>query len=84
MNLIRGIFLGPNGVRAGWRFLAYAVLVIALDLGLQAYAVPPAAAALHITGGGGIGAPLMLLTEVFEGIAVLVPTGSSQRSTQAD
>lgn len=75
MNLLRGIFLGPNGVRAGWRFLAYAVLVIALDLGLQAYAVPPVAEALHMKGGGGIGAPVMLLTEIFEGIAVFVATG---------
>lgn len=68
-----GIFVGPNGVRAGWRFLAYAVLLVGIDLALDAYAVPGAIAALHLP--SGLTAQALLVEEVGEAIAVLVATG---------
>jgi hypothetical protein len=49
---MKAIFFGPNGVRAGWRFLAYAVVVTVLDVALQRLVVPFAVTALHIDQNG--------------------------------
>ena len=64
--MLRAIFVGPNGVRAGWRFLAYAAILIGFDLAVQAFVVPSAMAALRVP--QGLTAYGMLVAEVFEGI----------------
>ena len=71
-SLVRSVFVGPNGVRAGWRFLAYAVILIALQNAFQRFLVPPTLDALHA--GNGLTAQALLVIEVFEGLAVLVAT----------
>jgi membrane protease YdiL (CAAX protease family) len=69
---VRSVFVGPNGVRAGWRFLAYAVILITLENAFQRFLVPPALDALRA--GNGLTAQALLVIEVFEGLAVLVAT----------
>jgi membrane protease YdiL (CAAX protease family) len=69
---VRSIFVGPSGVRAGWRFLAYAAILIALENGCQRFLVPSALTALRA--GNGLTAQALLVIEVFEGLAVLVAT----------
>jgi membrane protease YdiL (CAAX protease family) len=71
--MLRAIFVGPNGVRAGWRFLAYAVILVGLDLTVQGFLAPPLVAALRLP--QGLTAYGMLVAEVIEGITVLVATG---------
>ena len=36
---MRAIFIGPDGLRSGWRVLAFTVLAMALHGGLQALVV---------------------------------------------
>ncbi len=69
---VRSVFVGPNGVRAGWRFLAYAAIFIALENAFTRFLVPPALNALRV--GDGLTAQALLVVEVFEGLAVLVAT----------
>jgi uncharacterized protein len=69
---VRTIFLGPNGVRAGWRFLAYAVILVVLNVAFETFLVPRALSALRVP--DGLTAPGLLVSEIFEGLAVLVPT----------
>lgn len=70
---MRTLFIGPAGVRAGWRFLAYVALLIGAELGLQAFVLPPAMSALRVP--QGLTAYGMLVAELFEGVTVLVATG---------
>jgi uncharacterized protein len=69
---MRALFLGSNGVRAGWRFLGYLVLLVGLDLAFQAFAIPFVARALHVP--NGLTAQGLLLSEIFEGVAVFGAT----------
>ncbi|HET6275803.1 MAG TPA: type II CAAX endopeptidase family protein [Candidatus Cybelea sp.] len=70
---MRTIFIGPGGVRAGWRFLAYAAILIGVTLATQAYVVPPLMEALHAQ--GSVNSYAFLIAEIVEGITVLVATG---------
>jgi uncharacterized protein len=72
---MRAIFVGPNGVRAGWRFLGYVVILVALVMAFQAWVVPPVLTALHLDQAT-LNAPGFLVSEIAEGIAVLVATGA--------
>lgn len=69
---VRTIFVGPNGVRSGWRFFAYVAILVVVDLSLQAFLVPRAMSALRVP--EGLTAFGLLVQEVFEGLAVLIPT----------
>lgn len=71
---MRAILFGPTGVRAGWRFLAYGVIVLGLNTALQSFVVPFGIKALHVDTNG-LNAPLFIVVEVAEGLAVLVATG---------
>ncbi len=66
------IFVGPAGVRAGWRFLAYAALFIGLQMAAGALATP-VMRAFHIDERT-INAQSFLVAEIAEGLAVLVAT----------
>ncbi|HZV76470.1 MAG TPA: CPBP family intramembrane glutamic endopeptidase [Candidatus Babeliales bacterium] len=72
---MKSAFIGPDGLRAGWRFLGYAAILIAATLALEAFVLPPAAGLLHLA--RGLTAPAMLLEEIAEGIAVLIATGAA-------
>jgi len=69
---MKRIFVGKDGVRAGWRFLAYTAILIGLSLASQGIAVPWAIRALHVP--AGLTASGLLVSEVFEGLTVLIPT----------
>ena len=72
---VKSIFIGPNGLRAGWRFLGYAAILVGAMLALEAFALPPAANALHL--GPGLTAQALVLEEIAEAIAVLLATGAA-------
>ncbi len=74
MANVRSIFLGPNGVRAGWRFLAYAAMLVAAEMGLQNFVVPRALDVLNIHANG-LAPSAFVVVEVAEGLAVLFATG---------
>jgi uncharacterized protein len=71
---MRTIFIGPHGLRAGWRLGGYLVILIGLLLGFQLFVMPLAIAALHVP--QGLTAYGMLLSEIFEGLAVLGATAA--------
>ncbi|MGC1379752.1 MAG: CPBP family intramembrane glutamic endopeptidase [Candidatus Baltobacteraceae bacterium] len=71
--MIRAVFVGPGGVRAGWRFLAYVAILIGLLLGLQAL-TPPVLHALHFDANT-LNAPAFVVAEIVEGLAVFGATG---------
>lgn len=71
---MRTIFVGPGGVRAGWRFLAYAVILIGMTLATQSFVVPSLMEALHAQ--GSLNSYAFLIGEIVEGITVLVATGA--------
>jgi hypothetical protein len=73
---VRWLFVGPNGVRAGWRFLAYAAIISVLNVGLQTFLVPLALKALHLDDHG-LNAPGFVVVEIAEGFAVLVATATA-------
>ncbi|HEV3091951.1 MAG TPA: CPBP family intramembrane glutamic endopeptidase [Candidatus Cybelea sp.] len=73
MSYVAAIFVGPAGVRAGWRFMAYVAVLIGTTLGLDAFAVPPIMDAMHLSGNG-LNARAFLVNEIFEGVAVLIAT----------
>ncbi len=70
---LRAIFVGRNGVRAGWRFLAYVALLIGLLQGLQALVEPPVDNALRLHGNT-LNAPAFVVSEILEGVAVFGAT----------
>ncbi len=70
---MRAIFVGPSGVRAGWRFLAYAAILIGINLAAQAFIAERAMTALRVP--RGLTSYGMLVAEILEGITVLVATG---------
>jgi len=69
---VRALFFGPYGVRAGWRFLAYLLLLVGLLLALQIFIAPPVIVALHVP--DGLTAYGFVISEIFEGIAVFGAT----------
>jgi uncharacterized protein len=70
---MKNIFVGTNGVRAGWRFLAYVLILAGLNVALQTFVVPLALTGFHI--GDGLTAPAMLVVEIAEALAMLAATG---------
>jgi uncharacterized protein len=66
------IFFGPNGLRAGWRFAVYLAILIGLVLVFQLFVIPRLAVALNLP--SGLTAYGLLLSEIFEGIAVFGAT----------
>lgn len=71
---MRTIFVGRNGVRAGWRFAAYLAILVALLLAFQIFAVPRVNDALHVP--TGLTAWGFIISEIFEGLAVLGATAA--------
>jgi uncharacterized protein len=71
---MRTIFVGPNGVRAGWRFLAYLAILIVALLASDVFLVPRAMNALGVP--EGLTAYGLLVSEIFEGLSVLVATAA--------
>jgi uncharacterized protein len=70
---VRTIFVGPGGVRAGWRFLAYVLLLEALLAAVQAVLVPPALKAFGLDDRT-LNAPAFVVAEIAEGLAVFGAT----------
>lgn len=71
---MRSIFVGPNGVRAGWRFLAYVALFLGLEQLVGMTLGPAAVKALRIDENV-LDAPGLIVGELLEAIPVLVATG---------
>jgi uncharacterized protein len=72
------VFKGSGGLRSGWRFVAFMVLVTALVLLLQQYAVPPIATLLHVDLNS-LNAKALLLGEAVTFIGVFAATAIAAR-----
>ncbi len=72
------VFKGSGGIRSGWRYAGFMVLVIGLVMLLQGFAEPPLAALLHVDQNT-LNAKALLLDEIFVFIAVLVATAVAAR-----
>lgn len=72
------VFKGSGGIRSGWRFVGFMVLVIGLVLLLQGFAAPPVAALLHIDQNT-LNVQIFLLSEICTFIAVFVATAIAAR-----
>jgi uncharacterized protein len=70
---VKTIFVGPYGVRAGWRFIAYVIVLVGLVFAFQALPVPAMVRALYA--GPGLSGAALLISEIFEALAVLGATG---------
>jgi uncharacterized protein len=70
----RSIFIGRNGIRAGWRFLAYVAIFMGLEQLLDVAVAPWVVKLLHLNENA-LDAPGLIVGEIFEGIVVLVATG---------
>jgi CAAX protease family protein len=70
---MRALVFGPNGVRAGWRFLAYVAILIGVNLSAQAFLLPPLMKALHAQ--ESLNSYAFLIAEIVEGVTVLIATG---------
>lgn len=58
-GVVHEIFIGPGGVRAGWRFFLYAIFVAAISTAIQiALGVIPAVRAFYLEAHSGILTPL--------------------------
>jgi uncharacterized protein len=71
---MRNIFIGPNGVRAGWRFLAYVAIFMGLEQLVGATLGPVVAKALRLNENE-LNAQNLIVSELLEAIPVFVATG---------
>lgn len=72
------VFKGSGGLRSGWRFAGFMVLVLALVLLLQGFVAPPIATLLHIDQNT-LNAKIFVLGEICIFIAVFAATALAAR-----
>ena len=73
MTKLKSVFVGPDGVRHGWRFLIFAGAIVTIGLFLEEPVIGFLAAKLHIA--NALSAPSIILGDTFDLIAVLIVTG---------
>lgn len=74
IKLLTRIFIGTYGVRAGWRFLAYLVLLVGFVIGIEFLALPRLLTELHVNVNG-LTASGLIYEEIAEGVCVFIATG---------
>jgi membrane protease YdiL (CAAX protease family) len=74
MSKVTSIFIGPDGLRHGWRFLIFVAAVVLVAQFLEQLAIAFLEAKLHV-GRSGLSASALILGDGFDLIMVLVVTG---------
>ncbi len=74
MSRIKGLFVGPDGLRHGWRFLIFATAISLVVRFLEQPAIVFLAAKLHVDPGA-LSAPSIIVSGAFDLIVILIVTG---------
>jgi membrane protease YdiL (CAAX protease family) len=74
MNRIKWLFVGPSGLRHGWRFLIFAAAIVGIAQFLEQPAIAFLAAKLHVDRSA-LSAPSIIVSDGFGLIVVLIVTG---------
>ncbi len=78
MSRIKGLFVGPDGLRHGWRFLIFAAAIFLVVRFLEQPAIVFLAAKLHVDPGV-LSAPSIIVSGAFDLIVILIVTGAVAR-----
>jgi membrane protease YdiL (CAAX protease family) len=74
MNTLKWLFIGPDGLRHGWRFFIFATAIVVIGILVEGPAIAFLAAKLHVHGNV-LSAPSVILGDTFDLVAVLIVTG---------
>ena len=74
MNKLKSIFIGPDGLRHGWRFFIFAAAIILLVQFLEKPAIEFAAATLRIDPNA-FSAPTIIVSDGIDLVLILIVTG---------
>jgi uncharacterized protein len=74
MNRIKWLFVGPSGLRHGWRFLIFAMLIVGVVKFLEQPAIGFLAAKFHVDRSA-LSAPSIIVGHGFDFIVILIVTG---------
>ncbi|PYL79365.1 MAG: hypothetical protein DMF21_13175 [Verrucomicrobia bacterium] len=81
MSRIKWVFIGPDGLRHGWRFLIFAAAIFLVVQFLEQPAIAFLAAKLHVNRSA-LSAPSIIVSDGFDLIVILVVTGVAARFEQ--
>ena len=81
MSRIKWLFIGPDGLRHGWRFLIFATAIFLVVQFLEQPAIAFLAAKLHVNRSA-LSAPSIIVSDGFDLIVILVVTGVAARFEQ--
>jgi len=81
MSRIKWLFIGPDGLRHGWRFLIFAAAIFLVVQFLEQPAIAFLAAKLHVNRSA-LSAPSIIVSDGFDLIVILVVTGVAARFEQ--
>src|SRR6266704_577595 len=74
MSRIKWLFIGPDGLRHGWRFLIFVAAIVLVAQFLEQLAIAFLGAKLHVDRSG-LSASSIILGDGFDLIVVLIVTG---------
>jgi hypothetical protein len=74
MNKVKSIFIGPDGLRHGWRFLIFVAAIVLVAQSLEQPAIAFLEAELHVDRSA-LSAPSIAVGDGFDLIVVLIVTG---------
>jgi membrane protease YdiL (CAAX protease family) len=81
MSRIKWLFIGPDGLRHGWRFLIFAAAIFLVVQFLEQPAIAFFAAKLHVNRSA-LSAPSIIVSDGFDLIVILVVTGVAAQFEQ--
>ena len=74
MSRTRWLFIGPDGLRHGWRFLIFAAAIVLVVKFLEQPAIAFLAAIFHVNRNA-LSAPAIIVSDGFDLIVILIVTG---------
>jgi hypothetical protein len=81
MSGVKRLFVGPDGLRHGWRFLIFAAVIFLVVRFLEQPAIAFLAARLHVDRSA-LSAPPIIVSDGFDLIVILIVTGVAARFEQ--
>src|SRR5437867_7333081 len=74
MSKVKSLFIGPDGLRHGWRFLIFVAAIVLVVQFLEQPAIALLEARLHVDRSA-LSAPSIILGDGFDLIVILIVTG---------
>jgi hypothetical protein len=81
MSGVKWLFVGPDGLRHGWRFLIFAAVIFLVVRFLEQPAIAFLAAKCHVDRSA-LSAPSIIVSDGFDLIVILIVTGVAARFEQ--